>query len=127
MRTDMKNHLWKKAVTKATAVMAIVMTVGYGQALAEDNDFAQSLRGRVVAVGIRGASAISAVGKFLPGGPIHDKPAFAAFTQPGRILDPVRILVGSRSNFGAPQAHSDQQEGSFLSIDPSGAEMLLIP
>src|SRR5215472_9716161 len=41
-----------------------------------------ALRGRVVAVGIPGASAISAVGTFLPGGPIHDKPDFRAFTQP---------------------------------------------
>src|SRR5262249_33753175 len=54
-----------------------------------------ALRSRVVAVGIPGASAISAVGTFLPGGPIHDKPEFRAFTQPGRILDPIRILVGS--------------------------------
>ena len=85
------------------------------------------LRGRVVAVGIPGASAISAVGTFLPGGPIHDKPEFRAFTQPGRILDPVRILVGSRSNFGAPKANPDQSEGSFLSIDPRGTETLVIP
>ena len=86
-----------------------------------------STSGRIIAVGIPGASAISAVGTFLAGGPIHDNPAFAAYTQPGRILDPVRILVGSRSNFGAPVANSDQCEGAFLSIDPRGTEALVIP
>jgi hypothetical protein len=35
------------------------------------------------------------------------------------VLDPKRILVGSRSNFGAPLALNVGQEGSFLSIDPS--------
>jgi hypothetical protein len=74
--------------------------------MAEEKD--QTLRGRIVAVGVSGASAISPVGTFLPGGPIHDNPAFAAYTQPGRILDPARILVGSRSNFGAPVANPDQ-------------------
>jgi hypothetical protein len=81
----------------------------------------QPLRGRIIAVGIPGASAISAVGTFLAGGPIHDDPAFAAYAQPGRILDPVRSLVGSRSNFGAPVANSDQYEGAFLSIVTPGA------
>jgi len=85
------------------------------------------LIGRIVAIGIPGVSTISPVGDFLPGGPIHDNPAFAVYTQPGRILDPARILVGSRSNFGAPEANPGEQEGSFLSIDPHGAAMLVIP
>src|SRR5262249_46300482 len=85
------------------------------------------LIGRIVAIGIPGVSAISPVGSFLPGGPIHDNPAFAAFTQSGRILDPARILVGSRSNFGALLANPDDREGSFLSIDPRFAETLVIP
>jgi hypothetical protein len=67
------------------------------------------------------------VGTFLPGGPIHDNPALAAFTQPGRVLDPARILVGSTSNFGAPKANADQAEGSFLSIDPRGSSILEAP
>jgi hypothetical protein len=87
----------------------------------------QDLIGRIVAIGIPGASAISPVGDFLPGGPIHDNPAFAAYTQSGRILDPARILVGSRSNFGAPLPGPDEREGSFLSIDPRGAAILVIP
>jgi hypothetical protein len=94
---------------------------------ADDHGNKQFLEGRVVAVGIPGASAISAVGTFLPGGPIHDDPTLAAYTQPGRVLDPVRIVVGSTSNFGAPVADPEQKEGSFLSIDPTGTNVLRIP
>jgi hypothetical protein len=90
-------------------------------------DNQQPLRGRIVALGIPGASAISAVGTFLPGGPIHDQPALAAFTMPGRVLDPVRILVGSTANFGAPVAHSGQLPGSFLPIDLRFPDTLEIP
>ena len=85
------------------------------------------LDGRIIAVGIPGVSAISQVGTFLPGGPIHDNPAFAAYTEPGRVLDPSRLLVGSTSNFGEPSVNPDQLPGSFLSIDPGGAEVLVIP
>jgi hypothetical protein len=85
------------------------------------------LDGRVVAVGIRGASAVAPVGTFLPGGPIHDNPALAAFTRPGRVLDPARIMVGGRSNFGAPKANADQAEGALLSIDPRGGATLAVP
>jgi hypothetical protein len=81
----------------------------------------------LVAAAIPGVSAISPVGTFLPGGPIHDNPAFAALTAPGQVLDPARILVGSASNFGAPIANSDQLPGSFLSIDPRGPSPLVIP
>jgi hypothetical protein len=122
----MKTHIWKKTLTSAAAIALIA---GLGQISAEDehSDNERSLHGRIVAVGLPGASTISAVGRFLPGGPIHDRPDFAAFTGPGRILDPVRILVGSRSNFGAPSANSEQQEGSLLSIDPTGIKTLVIP
>jgi hypothetical protein len=92
-----------------------------------DSDDIMAVQGRIVAVGIPGASTISGVGTFLPGGPIHDKPNFAAFTQPGKILDPTRILVGSQSNFGAPLANPAQSEGSFLSIDPNGNDTLVVP
>jgi hypothetical protein len=93
---------------------------------ADDESDKQFLKGRIVAVGIPGASAISAVGQFLPGGPIHDKPALAAFTQPGQVLDPMRILAGSSSNFGETLARTDELPGSFLSIDPRG-DTLVIP
>lgn len=78
---------------------------------------------RVVASGISGASAISPIGTFLPGSPINSNPDLRALTAPGRVLDPTRIVVGSRSNFGAPKAHADQFEGSFLSIDPQGSRL----
>jgi len=83
------------------------------------------LEGRLVAVGIPGASAVAPVGTFLPGGPIPTK--FAAYTQPGKVLDPKRILVGSTSNFGEPLWDPNQAPGSFLSIDPTGGSVLLIP
>jgi hypothetical protein len=98
-----------------------------GRACTDDDGDPTRLRSRVVAIGIPGASAISPVGTFLPGGPIHDNPTLAAFTKPGRVLDPVRILVGSTSNFGAPLAHADQAQGSFLSIDPTGGQVLVVP
>jgi hypothetical protein len=61
----------------------------------------ECLKGRAIAVGIPGVSAISPGGALLPGGPIHDDLSLATYTQPGQILDPVRILVGSRSNVSA--------------------------
>src|SRR5262249_30301029 len=73
-----------------------------------------TLTGRVVAVGIPGAGAISPVGTFHRGGPIHDWPQFAAFTEPGEMLDPTRILIASTSNFGAPLARTDQAPGAIL-------------
>lgn len=84
------------------------------------------LTGRLVAAGIPGAGAVSAVGSFLPGGPIHDKPSFSAFTGPGAVLDPERILVASRSNFGAP-VQEGLSAGSVLSIDPRGNTPITIP
>lgn len=85
------------------------------------------LTGRLVAVGIPGAGAVSAVGEFHLGGPIHDKPAFRAFTEPGAVLDPERILVGSSSNFGAPPARKCRPSGSVLSIDPRGSSPIVVP
>src|SRR5439155_12118245 len=65
---------------------------------------ASLITARVVAVGVPEAGAISPVGAFHAGGPIHDKPEFAAFTQQGEVLAPERLLVASTSNFGAPLA-----------------------
>lgn len=87
----------------------------------------RSVTARVVAVGVPDASAISAVGTFLPGGPIHDNPTFAAYTRPGHVLDPVRILVASRSNYGAAVASPDWEQGALLSIDPRGEGWLTVP
>jgi hypothetical protein len=42
-------------------------------------------------------------------------------------LDPVRLLVGSTSNFGAPLPPNGGRQGSLLSIDPSGSATLVVP
>jgi hypothetical protein len=107
--------------------LAVVVLGGAGSVSAKQDEHALFVEGRVIASGIPGASAVSPVGTFLPGGPIHDNPTLAAFTQPGRVLDPTRIVVGSSSNFGAPKANFDQSEGAFLSIDPSGSELAVPP
>ena len=105
-----------------------------------------TIHARVVATNIPGASAISQVGTFLnnsavcshtiTGDPIlfpHPIPNFdtppdpSPFIQPGAVLDPNQILVGSRSNFGAPLVANVGSEGSFLSIDPSGPGVLSVP
>ena len=90
-----------------------------------------NVHARVVAVNIPGASAIAQVGKFLDNPPpacARPIPTlFPQFTQQGAVLDQSRILVGSQSNFGAPLAIGVGAEGSFLSIDPSGAAVLNVP
>lgn len=73
----------------------------------------------VVATGIKGPGAIAQIGMFQRGSPISYKPAFSAYTNPGRVLDGARLLVASTSNYGAPLANLDQYAGSILSIDPS--------
>jgi hypothetical protein len=100
------------------------------------------LDARVIAINIPGASAVSQVGTFLPSTPPippvpftctlpHPIPAlfpsYIQSTPQSAVLDPKRILVGSRSNFGAPLAVGVGQEGSFLSIDPSGPDSLSVP
>jgi hypothetical protein len=106
-----------------TVAVGLTVVGGTGVSFAYEGDNVPRIDGRVIASGIPGASAVSPVGTFLPGGPIHDNPALAAFTQPGRVLDPTRIMVGSSSNFGAPKANADQLPGSLLSIDPRGADL----
>src|SRR5579864_3643873 len=127
----MKLGLKKNFCGIVNLAIAVLLLGSLTIARAEDNGGNDgkhpALRGRIVAVGIPGAGSISAVGTFLPGGPIHDKPALHAFTAPGQMLDPVRILVGSSSNFGAPLARADQLPGSFLSIDPTGPATLVVP
>lgn len=116
------------AILASTAGAAGVAGLKPSIALAHnDENEAPILDGRLIATGIPGASAISAVGTFLPGGPIHDNPTLATFTLPGRVLDPNRILIGSRSNFGAPKANAEQAEGSFVSVDPRSSEVLAVP
>ena len=83
---------------------------------------ASIIEGRIVASGIPGAGSVSAVGVFHAGGPIHDKPAFAAYAAAGRVLDPTRILITSTSNFGSPRMPGFS-EGSVLSIDAIGPQL----
>ena len=104
------------------AAAAVAITVAQG---ASGNGQIPVLTGRLIAVGIPGVSAVAPVGTFLPGGPIPTK--FAAYTQPGMVLDHKRILVGSTSNFGEPLWDPNQLPGSFLSIDPTGSSVLVIP
>ncbi len=85
-----------------------------------------TLTARVVAVGIPDAGTVSVVGRFLPGGPIRDKPQLAAFTEPGKVLDAGRVLVGSSSNFGAAKATYADLAGSILSIDPSAPDVIVV-
>ena len=110
-------------LASAACAAGLATVGGTGVSVAAEGQNVPSLNGRVIAFGIPGASAISPVGSFLPGSPINSNPELAAFTQPGRVMDPIRFVVGSRSNFGAPKANADQAAGSFLSIDPRGAEL----
>src|SRR5277367_4502337 len=119
-------------------VVLPILAVATGMALfsggtAERPAWAEALPGidtRLVAVNIPGASAISQVGTFLnvppPGACANPIPSkFPSYIQAGAVLDPNRILVGSRSNFGAPLSLG--QEGSLLSIDPNGPRILRVP
>lgn len=94
------------------------------------------LDARLIATNIPGASALAQVGTFRKADPnkppdtCHPTPiptAFPSYILPGAVLDPIRILVGSRSNFGAPLAAGAGQEGSFISVDPTGPGTLGVP
>lgn len=71
----------------------------------------------MIATGIPGAGAVTEVGDFLRGSPLHDNAALSPFAQAGKVLDAKRVLVASTSNSGAPLAKDP--EGSVISIDPS--------
>src|SRR5262249_39999596 len=92
-------------------VVVSVLAIGIGMALVSGSTAAgesiKSLHARVVAINIPGASAIAQIGDFLNDPTACARPIptlFQSYTQPGAVLDPVRLLVGSRSNFGAPRA-----------------------
>ena len=123
----------RKCIVTLPCIMALAagITVAEGDAVWQAAR-AQAISARVIAVNIPGASAISQVGTFLnnpvPPACAHPIPTlFPSYIQPGKVLDPNRILVGSRSNFGAPPAIGAGTEGSFLSIDPSGPGILSVP
>ena len=85
-----------------------------------------ALKARVIATGIPGAGAVTEVGDFLTGSPLHDKSTFVPFTAAGGVLAPTRVLVASTSNFGAPLARPSDPEGTILSIDPNN-DNLAVP
>jgi hypothetical protein len=115
-----------RSVSLAVSIGAALLAI---HSVGADNDSEKAqipaLEGRLVAVGIPGVSAIAPVGTFLAGGPIPAN--FPAYTEPGRMLDSKRILVGSTSNFGEPLADPEQLPGAFLSIDPTSTAVLVIP
>jgi hypothetical protein len=127
----------RKIVGRAALVIlalpaAIAAGDGLGALRAARAHEIPSIDARVVAVRIPGASALAQVGTFLnvppPGACANPIPSkFPAYIQPGAMLDPKRILVGSTSNFGAPRAVGVGRQGAFLSIDPSGSNTLSVP
>ena len=82
---------------------------------------ALTLHARVIATGLPGAHGIRQVGRFHRGGPITNDPEFLLQTQPGRVLDPERVLIAIESNLGAPLGNRAHAAGSVLSIDPRAA------
>ena len=125
----------RKFIINLPGIMAlaagIVVADGHAAWQAARAEPISDINARVIAVDIPGASAIAQVGTFLPGPfcgsltPIPSK--FPTFIANGAVLDQNRILVGSRSNFGAPLADGVGSEGSFLSIDPSQSDLIIKP
>src|SRR5215471_5194829 len=131
------NSIWRSLMEIRRTVL-VILPLAAGITLFEgacQTAWAQAItniNARVIAVNIPGASAISQVGTFLnnpvPPACAHPIPTlFSSFIEPGAVLDPNRILIGSQSNFGAPLAVGVGTEGSFLSIDPSGPGSLSVP
>ena len=119
-------------VSKRTVVVlaAVVFAVAgaLNLAIAQEGNNTPAIQGRIVAVGIPGASTITPVGTFLPTSPIGNPTnPLHAFTQPGQVLDPARILVGSNSNFGEALGNTTEREGTVLSIDPRGDMLAIDP
>jgi len=124
------NELTVLSIILVTA--GITLLQGWTISQAAQTDHIRHLNSRIVAINMPGASAISQIGTFLnvppPGACANPIPTkFPSYILPGAILDPSRILVGSRSNFGAPRAIGAGLEGSFLSIDPNGQHVLNVP
>ena len=102
----------KSKLTTVRRMLPGIMALAAGIVVADGDAAWQAARAEpiplnagVIAVDIPGASAIAQVGTFLPGPfcgsltPIPSK--FPTFIANGAVLDQNRILVGSRSNFGA--------------------------
>src|ERR1700722_1838506 len=127
-----------RQIGRHTAFGVMALTVGIAVMGGEAGQHASQAQriprvdARIRALNIPGASAIAEVGTFLnvppPGACANPIPSkFPSYIQPGAVLDPRRILVGSRSNFGAPRAIGGGEGGSLLSIDPTGPSVLSVP
>lgn len=81
---------------------------------------------RIVAVGLPGVAGVRQVGRFHNGGPFVSNPEFLLQTDPGRVLDPQRLLVAVADNFGAPPASGGSGPGTVLSIDPRNDHTLVV-
>jgi len=120
----------RMAVSMMTLAAAIAVLDGDAAPRAAWARSSPSIDARLIAINIPGASAVAQVGTFLNNPAACARPIptlFPSYIQSGAVLDPIRILVGSRSNFGAPLAPGVGQEGSFLSIDPTGPGTLRVP
>jgi CxxC motif-containing protein (DUF1111 family) len=113
-----------RCVVIAATAAALVAYADNARAFTADNPL-QRADVQLIAAGIPGAGAICQIGTFHTGGPFVSNAAFAAQTQPGAILDGVRLLVASSSNFGAALYRTDQAPGAVLSIDPNGAAVMI--
>ncbi len=82
-----------------------------------DPFFMPQIRAQVVAQGIPGAGAITQIGTFHRGSPIHDKATLNPSIAPGMVLDPQRLFVASSSSFGATLSRPAEAPGSVLSLD----------
>jgi hypothetical protein len=146
-------NIWKFIINLPGAMVLTAVVGGDAAWQVAQAQAVTNINATVIAVNIPGASAISQVGTFLgPTAPVPPSfpfsctlplpspipgfpplvgppptPPTSAFIQLGKVLDPNRILVGSRSNFGAPRPLNVGREGSFLSIDPSGPGILSVP
>jgi hypothetical protein len=98
-----------KGISRRVALGMIAFAAGVAglDAAASRRGFAAGpipdIHARVIAINIPGASAVAQVGTFLNNPQACARPIptnFPSFIQPGAVLDPARLLVGSRSNFG---------------------------
>jgi hypothetical protein len=111
-------HAWSSVFVLAL-ILATALSSNKRPALAANEGLSdvQPIIASVVGTGIPGAGAIAQVGTFHKGGPFAPGGALEAFTHP--VLDRVRLLVASTSNFGAPLARPAEAPGSILSLDIS--------
>jgi hypothetical protein len=85
------------------------------------------VRAQVVAQGIPGAGAITQVGTFHRGNPLHDKATLNPSSAPGMVLDPARLLVASSSSFGATLSRPAEAPGAVLSLDVTHGLVTVAP